>query len=459
MTVTTTNLPGATITTGPKAWQVLQRDADGMATIELAGNWYGEVPSVVEVRVAREDWNAPVAGCDWRDAEMLPNNGWRITLRVPTGGLYRLDTRVRSEGTEWRNVGDTIWHLSVGDLWVIAGQSNAVGYGHGVVNDPPAMGVSVFAVNEEWRMATHPIFDTTGTQHPANRDSGRIDVSPWLTFSKLILQQAGVPVGLIPTALGGSPLSAWDPGNPEGAYLYENMRAMIEAAGGRVAGMVWYQGCTDANDNDAPTYLARFTRFVQAVRAQYGEQMSIITAQLNRCVDVTAEGDPHWTMIREAQRQAARVIPQLAVVPTLDCPLSDGIHNSAVGNVMIGERFGRMALGMVYGQELPWQTVDARAARFTDATRQQIRISFDHVVDHLVYLGATPQDMRIEDAEGVVPVTQAVVDGTADVLLTLGRAAQGRTLCQHAFGGNPVSCLRDHLQQPVPAFTLEVDEV
>ena len=60
------------------------------------------MPSVVEVRVACEYDNAPVAGCDWQDAEMLDGKAWRITLRVPTGGLYRLETRLRDEGVEWR---------------------------------------------------------------------------------------------------------------------------------------------------------------------------------------------------------------------------------------------------------------------------------------------------------------------------------------------------------------------
>ena len=66
---------------------------------------------------------------------MLDDQAWRITLRVPTGGLYRLETRVRNPGMEWRNTGDKIWHVAVGDLWVITGQSNAVGYGHGPVVD------------------------------------------------------------------------------------------------------------------------------------------------------------------------------------------------------------------------------------------------------------------------------------------------------------------------------------
>ena len=459
MTTATTPLPGAKITAGPQAWQVLQREADGRAPLTLAGCVVADAPSTVEVRVAREYDQAPAAGCDWQDAEMRDDNTWRITLRVPTGGLYRAETRVRTHGAEWRNAGDKIWHLAVGDLWVIAGQSNAVGYGHGAVVDPPQPGVSLFGMNDVWRMATHPIFDATETRYPANRDGGWVDVSPWLSFGRELLQATGVPVGLIPTALGGSPLWAWDPGDAQGAYLYDNMAAMIAAAGGRVAGMVWYQGCSDTGDEaTAGSYLARFTRFIAHFRAQYGAELPVITAQLNRYLDGAPEGARAWALVREAQRQAALTMPRLAVVPTLDLGLSDAIHTSAVGNVLLGQRCARAALGIDDAQA-PGRAVDVEGARFTDGSRTRVRLRFQHVTDHLVLLTGAPKDFTVEDAAGTVPIEKAWVEEPADVLVQLARPAAGRTVCHNMFGANPVSTLRDHLQQPVLAFTdLPVDE-
>ncbi len=455
MTTTPQLLPGAVITTGPQAWQVLQREADGHASVTLAGTWAGEVPGVVEVRVASEYGNASVPGCNWQDAEMLDGRAWRMTLRVPTGGLYRLETRMRIAGMVSGDYpGDKIWHVAVGDVWVIAGQSNAVGYGHGPVMDPPALGVSLFGGNEIWRMATHPIFDSTGTKHPANRDCGWVDVSPWLSFAKDILQETGVPVGLIPAALGGSPLSTWDTGNPDGAFLFDNMTDLIAAAGGKVAGMVWYQGCSDTRDEDmASTYLPRFTRFVEAFRARYGANLPVITAQLNHCPDVEPEQDHLWGLLREAQRQAARTIPNVGIVTTLDLTLSDSIHTSAVGNVVLGQRFARVALGMVYGQQIPWRAVDIAGIRFTNAERTAVRLSFTDVVDHLVLLSIRSRDFRLDDEEGTVPVQSTRVEGTSDVVLELARSARGKTVCHNLYGSNPVCTLCDQLQRPVLAFS------
>ena len=261
-----------------------------------------------------------------------------------------------------------------------------------------------------------------------------------------------MPIGLIPTALGGSPLCAWEPGSPEGAFLYENMVTMIAAAGGQVAGMVWYQGCSDAGEQTAPSYLARFSHFVESFRAQYGANLPVITAQLNRYLDAQPEQDRPWSQLREAQRQAARLLPNLAVVPTLDLTLSDGIHTSAIGNVILGQRFARAALGMVYGQALPWRAVDIAGAAFTDAERTAVRLSFAHVADHLVLLSLCPRDYLLEDADGTVPIQAARVDGNAAVLLELARPARGATVCHNLFGCDPISTLRDHLQRPVLAF-------
>jgi hypothetical protein len=360
---------------------------------------------------------------------------------------------VRAPGAEWRGTGDKIWHLAVGDIWVIAGQSNAVGYGHGAVVDPPMMGVSVFGGDEAWRLATHPIFDPTGTKHPVNRDGGWVDVSPWLAFGKGILEGAGVPVGLIPTALGGSPLSAWDPGNGDAAVLYHNMLRHIDACGGKVAGMVWYQGESDASAEWNATYLERFTRFVAAFRARYGAELPVLTTQLNRYFDSSdVEQGRQWSIMRETQRQAAKVIPYLAVAPTLDLGLSDAIHTSASGNVVLGERFARIALGMVYGQPLNWQPVDARAARFTDDGRAGVAIAFDGVTDHLVLLTLFAREFEVEDADGAVPVTKAWVEEPNVVRLELGREAGLGAVCHLSVGCNPPSALRDSLQRPALAF-------
>ncbi len=51
-------------------------------------------------------------------------------------------------------------------------------------------------------------------------------------------------------------------------------------------------------------------------------------------------------MVRQAQVAAARSIPGVYVLPSSDVALYDFIHNSAQGNLVIGERCARCALAV-----------------------------------------------------------------------------------------------------------------
>ena len=62
----------------------------------------------------------------------------------------------------------------------------------------------------------------------------------------------------------------------------------------------------------------------------------------------------------------ARQVPGVAVVPTRDLPLSDLIHTSPAGNMLLGERLARAALGMVYRRGIAWKAPDVVAARAKD---------------------------------------------------------------------------------------------
>ena len=412
--------------------------------------WCDTEPAcTVEARVVREDTGRPVV--DWQDAQMS-GRSWKITLHaVPTGGLYKIDTRLRQANDPWRLTGDKVFHAAVGDLWVIAGQSNAAGYGHGPAEDPPCLCVHAYGADLNWKLAMHPLHDTTNTTHSVNRDVGWVDHTPWLAFARQVYQAAGVPIGLLPLALGGSPLSAWDPGDAS-PVLYTNMMDVIGKVGGKVAGMVWYQGETDAGPELAPTYAKRFERFVTLMRAALkSPTLPVITAQLNR-VDgnFNALKDRWWGVLREAQRQVARKLPNVAVVPTLDLPLSDIVHTSTAGNMILAERFSKAALAMAYGRKLNYRAPDLARASFS-ADRTLVHLDFDNVQGWLTPHATPTPEFIVEDDTGEVPVAEAVVSG-ARVTLKLSRMVQGRAHVHGALSPDPRISLRDEDQRPILGF-------
>ena len=89
---------GAIIERGPADWQILQQDEQGKGRIELQGRWKFETTGQVEVRLVREDTGVAVAaGLDWQAVPTEEDGAWKAVLdNIPAGGLYRLETRLRT---------------------------------------------------------------------------------------------------------------------------------------------------------------------------------------------------------------------------------------------------------------------------------------------------------------------------------------------------------------------------
>jgi sialate O-acetylesterase len=441
------NEMGAILIDGPSDWQIIQRDAAGVGAFDLAGRWVSaNGPGVVQVRLVREDTGVPVsAALEWQTVATRAEGTWSGRLsNIPAGGLYRLETRYQPDSQpmgEWSDRGDMRHFLGVGDLWVITGQSNSAGYGRGPVYDPPELGIHLFRNNGEWALATHPLNESTGTQHPVNRDQANTAHAPYIHFARLLKQQLHCPIGLIQTSRGGSALAEWNPHDPApSAGLFDNMRACVAAAGGRVAGIVWYQGESEGGSLTGHTYLPRFAQAVAAWRAALAHPtLPVLTVQLNRHLILpTAELEQSWMQVREAQRQAARTIPHLSVVPSFDLPLSDGIHTSAAGNLVLAERLAHAALGLVYGRAQDYQAPDLQTARAAP-DGQSITLSFAPVTSRMDNVDPTANCFRVEDAAGVAPVTAVTYPGGPNVRLSLGRALAGAAVVHGGWGLAPAA--------------------
>lgn len=470
---------GVTIDSGPNAWQVLQQDESGCAGIELSGRWAPQAagdtesgPHWVEVRLVYESSACPVSSAlDWTPAEMGPDGSWQKALQdVPAGGLYRVETRVCRRGLpdERPLRGDYVHCLGVGDLWCIAGQSNAAGTGSGIVEDRPELGVHLFGNDEQWKLATHPLEDATRTRHPVTITGIHHGHSPWLAFAKCLKQRLGLPIGLIPTALGGSPLQRWNPQEPGEADLYENMMDMIRKTGGQIRGIVWYQGESDCNPASSRSYGARFRQFVEQVRSDLqAPDLPVITAQLNRSTTSSLRVSPApggelppdtqraWSAVREAQRQAANEIPFVYLVPTLDLSLSDTIHTSSPSEVLLGERFAQVALGKVYGTKALDDFAELVEAGFTGPEGRDIAARFQNIAGGWLAIGLV-EDFQVEDENGWVPIEDVALGEDGEVRIRLSRAAKGTAWLHMAYGADPLVRLRDSNRRPVVAFSVEV---
>lgn len=390
--------------------QLLPREADGKAAVPA--------PSAAQKVLVRVNAGA------WQTA--MP--------RLAAGGPYTIE--FRSGAVTVRRTG-----ILVGDLYVLGGQSNMVGRAPLTDPAPPDPRVRNFTAEDVWTVARDPIHEAIP------RDGRTIGIGLGFPFAKEMVRRTGVPVGLIPCAVGGTSLAEWSPELRGGQFrrsLYGNCLARIKLAGGAVKAVLWYQGEADASSLEtASTYATRFADFVRTIRSDTGlAQLPFYWAQLSRHVNPKGNSEG-WEIVREAQRLSEAAIPASGVVATIDLTLTDPIHVDRTGLETLGRRFAMRIL-------------DGPAPRLASATWEGtatlplLRLKFEP------RLVAVPRGSRIHGFDLDEPaVFHAVQDpASGDLVLSVApsKSGQSRSL-YYCRGLNPAcGALADARGRVLPAF-------
>lgn len=440
---------GVTIENGIKDWQIIQHEK-GFGTINLHGNYQVPKAAIKEgvqsatpiIRVLSEDDNSQII--PWTKAFFVPTEDgmsgtWSFTLQLIAGGLYRIETGLDTKSTKpnlgWIFRGDVRLHIGVGDIFIVAGQSNSAGYGKDSAMDTPDLNVHLYRNRGAWDLASHPINESTFTENCVNTEMGVSGVSPYISFGKNFHNLSHVPVGLIPTALGGSSMKRWDV--LQKGDLFHNMITKAKECGEKAAGVLWYQGCSDTNPKQAETYYENFKRLVTETRKELRYNIPFFTFQLNRQID--GENDHGWGMVREAQRKAAQEIPDVYILPTINCSLSDAIHNNARSSIMLGEKMAKLCGNVLY------QTPEFLAPNIEKAilNGQTIKLTFQNIKRGFAMIRNSPRDtgFTVRDSIGIIQLTNYCPDNNEIGVLNLNleRVPQGDTTLSFAWEANPTT--------------------
>lgn len=133
-------------------------------------------------------------------------------------------------------------------LVLLAGQSNMAGRGEVEPGDREEI-PGLMKMNRElqWVPAVEPVTE----------DRAFAGVGPGRTFGRLLLEaNPGCTVGLVPVAVGGTPISAWKRGgcspwnDQEHPYDDAVRRARAALERGQFAAVLWHQGETDAKQKN-----------------------------------------------------------------------------------------------------------------------------------------------------------------------------------------------------------------
>ncbi len=417
--------------------QIFQQTA-GFADIPVEGSFIPEVAGTyaakgVWLQLMREDDGTHVIKPVFVPRD--ENGHFRTALpQVPAGGLYTLVCQLGDDGIpgEWERRGEARFHLGVGDLYLIAGQSNSSGYGKTPGYDPADSAVHLYTNGGFWHTAAHPMNDSTDSYHPINAEWATAGTCPWLRFGSVLRKALNYPIGLLQASKGDSYLHQWLPAtyaeNDPVIAAKPDYFANYIAGGlwqvavdvtlsvGKIAGVLWYHGSNDADEPVwAERYGERFATFVSAFRKAVDQpDLPFYTVQLNKDCSIRSDNITavqSRAQVKEAQRKAAHTIPHVYVTPAHDLPMSDRVHNNTAANGVIGERVAWLALEKEY--RLPWfGSAPDIATAVLDKNSGWLKLTFGDVVGYMVDHQHPSPDIWLNTPAGrLSPLTAFVPKG------------------------------------------------
>ncbi|MEQ9410177.1 MAG: sialate O-acetylesterase [Fuerstiella sp.] len=184
-------------------------------------------------------------------------------------------------------------------LFLLAGQSNMAGRGR-VEDVDREIHPRVLMLNKQlqWVPAQDPLhFDKPSI----------VGVGPGRTFAAdYARQHPDVVIGLIPCAVGGSPITAWQPGGFHSStetHPWDDALPRIREAQkqGVLKGILWHQGESDSNAKAAPAYQRRLHTLIERFRSELqSPDLPFIAGQMGQFAE--RPWDEHRHLVDAAHR-------------------------------------------------------------------------------------------------------------------------------------------------------------
>jgi hypothetical protein len=334
--------------TSPQERAVYQRDASGFSKVTIAGNYQKQVDKL-EYRL---DPVQPDQGetLDWTLLKNLPLNGnFNVVMNVRQG-WYKLTVRGILNGQVLSEVG-VVNKMGVGEVFIIAGQSNAQGI--------DAIG-GIAAVDDRVNCYNKPNSrEFGGTREITLSDFAKLDgntpiaprgVNPWCwgRLGDLLASRLKVPIMFFNVALEGTKSEAWaitanggiapnpytDPVPYQGNLPYKNLSNVLHYFVPQlgVRSVLWCQGEGDNYtftklNTSAVTYKNNLQTVIKKTREETGKDIAWVISltsaspkNCTQCPDGTY-ADPDQNII-DGQLSTIKDSPL-----NFQGPATDGIQN------------------------------------------------------------------------------------------------------------------------------------
>ena len=463
---------------------VLQRQI----AISVWGNASANEEIVVELDTQRVRITADAGGT------------WQIHLNpMDAGGPYQLT--VRGENVI------TFKNVMIGEVWVCSGQSNMawpVRRSQDAEDEIKAAdypNIRLFTVKRS--AAQRPAQDVEGIWSVC--DTSRVGTFSAVAyyFGRRLHKSLNVPIGLINTSWGGTPVEAWTslpalqvlpeyaplgkrwaehiaaypealekfqaefavwranadslralgqrrprrpwrgPNSPHRpSVLYNGMIAPLVSYG--IRGAIWYQG--ESNAGRAYQYRTLFPAMIQNWRSSWGQGafpfFFVQLANFRQVKDNPEESA--WAELREAQLMTLS-LPNTGMAVAIDIGEADDIHPRNKQDV--GLRLALGAEAMVYDMDQPRSGPIYRSMAVEE---DKIRLRFDHAYGGLKAKDYVIKGFAIAGQDRKFVWAEAKIDG--DDVLVWSKDVQQPVAVRYAWADNPICNLYNGADLPASPF-------
>jgi len=433
---------------------------------------------------------------------------WSVWLAPEqAGGPYTLTVSGTAPDSQQLSVADVL----IGDVWVASGQSNMEmplrGFpGSAVVKNAAqeiagAQQPQIRLLRIDHKVSDIPVDDIANSWTVCTPETAAEFSAVAYFFGREIQQKERVPIGLIDSTWGGTPIESWMSLGALGAdaslmpvfatrarFAEEQSRlTAVEAAEKRedaaaaeahqpkpkhpwhpnesswlpaglyngmiapltpysVKGFLWYQGETNSAPERAPMYAKLFPAMIADWRARWQQgELPFLYVQIS---SFHSDGE-EWGVIRDAQRRTLAVA-KTAMAVSIDVGTADNVHPP--DKQTIGARLALAARGLVYGDGS-----DYSGPAFRQATTETggMRVWFDHAsglrMDRADHVEESVFEVAGDDHK-FVPA-HAVVEG--ETVLVTSSAVRNPRYVRYAWANESKGGLYNKAGLPASTFTSE----
>lgn len=298
----------------------------------------------------------------------------------------------------------------VGEVWIGSGQSNmewplnnTIG-GEQAIADANQPNIRLYHVPKVH--ADQPESDIQADWSPCTSETVPKFSAVLYHFGRILSDELGVPIGLINSSWGGSPIEPWTIKDGRSGGMYNAMIAPLTNLS--VQGVIWYQGETNVMQKNEFAYADKMKDLIEGWRSAFDDDnLEFFYVQI---APWSGRYEPGQLPALWEAQVATLELPLTGMAVTTD--LVDNIDDIHPRNKLdVASRLSRWALAETYGRDN--LVVSGPLYKISEVVGNKLRLAFAHAKGLKSRDGQPLTEFQVADDTGNFVEAQAeIVDDT-----------------------------------------------